>query len=456
MFREVILMSSRYTWQDLSPHSLMALLLSCISLPVMATPDIQTWQSEAGARVMFVQADEIPMLDVRVVFDAGSARDEGKYGLAVLTNGLLSEGAAGKDAQQIAEDFESVGAQIEYDALRDMAVVGVRTLTEQPYMQSALSSLAEVLTQPDFPQDAFDRERSRMLLSVKARKQSPAAIAGEAFNLAVFGDHPYAFPNAGTEQSLTGLSRDDVVAFYRRYYVAANATIAIVGDIDRARAETIVERLMSGLAKGNAAPLLPEVEPLKQAQTVRIEFPSQQTHIYVGQPGIKRGDDDYLDLYVANHIFGGSGFASRLVEVIREDRGLAYSVYSYFSPMRQLGAFTMGMQTKNDQAGEALKLLDEQLREYVAKGPTADELDKSVSNITGGFPLKFDSNGKLLEYIAMIGFYNLDIHYLDHFIDDVRAVTLDSIRDALERRLHPDRMVTVIVGDGVNGVDKQD
>ena len=449
-------MNSRCNWQGRTPRSLMALLLLFISLPVMATPDIQSWQSEAGAKVMFVQAGEIPMLDVRVVFDAGSARDEGKYGLAVLTNGLLSEGAAGKDAQQIAEDFESVGAQIEYDALRDMAIVGVRTLTEQPYMQSALSSLAEVLTQPDFPQDAFDRERSRMLLSVKARKQSPAAIAGEAFNLAVFGDHPYAFPNAGTEQSLTGLSRDDVVAFYRRYYVAANATIAIVGDIDRAQAEAIVEQLMSGLAKGNAAPALPEVMPLKQAQTVRIEFPSQQTHIYVGQPGIKRGDEDYLDLYVANHTFGGSGFASRLVEVIREDRGLAYSVYSYFSPMRQLGAFTMGMQTKNDQAEQALKLLDEQLHEYVANGPTADELDKSVSNITGGFPLKFDSNGKLLEYIAMIGFYNLDIDYLDHFIDDVRAVTQDSIRDALERRLHPDRMATVIVGDGVNGVDKQD
>ena len=449
-------MNNPYTFANQIPRSLAALLMLLISLPVSATPDIQSWQSEAGARVMFVQAGEIPMLDVRVVFDAGSARDEGRYGLSVLTNGLLSEGAAGKDAQQIAEDFESVGAQIEYDALRDMAIVGVRTLTEQPYMQSALNSLAEVLTQPDFPQDAFDRERSRMLLSVKARKQSPAALAGEAFNLAVFGDHPYAFPNEGTEDSLSGLKRDDVVAFYRRYYVAANATIAIVGDIDRAQAEAIVEQLMAGLAKGSAAPALPEVAALEKAQTVRIEYPSQQTHIYVGQPGMKRGDEDYLDLYVANHTFGGSGFASRLVEVIREDRGLAYSVYSYFAPMRQLGAFTMGMQTKNEQAEEALKLLDEQLREYVASGPTADELDKSVSNITGGFPLKFDSNGKLLEYIAMIGFYNLDIDYLDHFIDDVRAVTLDSIRDALKRRLHPDRMVTVIVGDGVNGIDKQE
>jgi len=174
------------------------LCLMIFNVAVYATPQIQTWQTENGAKVLFVPAKEIPMLDVRIVFDAGSARDAGLSGLAVLTNGLLSEGAAGKTSQQIAEAFESVGAQIEYDAARDMALVGVRSLTESRYLSSAIESLKQVLTQPDFPQDAFQRELNRMLVAVKASQQSPSALAGNAFNKAVFGDHPYASTTSGS------------------------------------------------------------------------------------------------------------------------------------------------------------------------------------------------------------------------------------------------------------------
>jgi zinc protease len=422
--------------------------LACVILATTAnaTPDIQTWKTSTGAKVMFVAAGEIPMLDVRVVFDGGSARDNGNYGLAVLTNGLLSEGADGMNAQEVAARFESVGAQIDYDALKDMAIIGVRSLTESKYLKPALTTLQQVLVKPDFPQKAFDRELNRMKVALKAKQQSPAALAADAFNLAVFGDHPYAFPSDGTKDSLNRLTREDVLEFYKQFYVAKNATVAIVGNVDRKQAESIAEKLMSGLPAGEAAPALPPVAQLKESKTVTIDFPSTQTHIFVGQPGVKRGDKDYFDLYVANHTFGGSGFASRLVEDIREKHGLAYSVYSYFTPMRQDGAFTMGMQTRTDQTQQALKMLRDQLKKFVAKGPTSEELKDSVSNIKGGFPLKFDSNGKLLEYISMIGFYDLPIAYLDDFIKRIDQVSLKTIDDALKRRLHPDRMVTVIVG----------
>lgn len=416
------------------------------NMAVNATPEIQTWQTDNGAKVLFVQANEIPMLDVRIVFDAGSARDAGLSGLAVLTNGLLSEGAAGKTAQQIAQSFESVGANIEYDALRDMALVGVRSLTEPRYLAPAIESLKQVLTQPDFPAGAYQRELNRMKVSVKARKQSPSAIASEAFNKAVFGNHPYASPVSGTKDSLEKITLQDVRAFYQQYYVAKNATVAIVGNVERWQAEEIVKALVSALPEGKKAQALPEVEPLAEAKKIVIDYPSAQTHIYVGQPGTKRGDDDYFTLYVANHPFGGSGFSSRLVEVIREDRGLAYSVYSHFSPLRKAGAFTLGMQTKTDQTQQALSLLDEQLRKYVTEGPGEEELEASMSNITGSFPLKIDSNSKLLGYIAMIGFYDLPIDYLDHFISNVKSVDLEKINDALKRRVNPDKMVTVIVG----------
>lgn len=420
--------------------------LMLLSAVVSATPVIQTWQTDNGAKVLFVPANEIPMLDVRIVFDAGSARDKGISGLAVLTNGLLSEGAAGKTSQQIAEDFESVGANVEFDALRDMALVGVRSLTESRYLTPAIETLAQVLTQPDFPESAYQRELNRMKVSVTARKQSPAALAEEAFNAAVFGDHPYAAPVEGTDESLEKITLDDVRKFYQHYYVAKNATVIVVGNVERRQAEEIVKALVSALPAGEKAPALPAVKALTEAKKIVIDYPSAQTHIFVGQPGTKRGDEDYFALYVANHPFGGSGFASRLVDVIREQRGLAYSVYSYFSPQREAGAFTMGMQTKTDQTEQALSLLNDELKKYVAKGPTKAELEAAMSNITGGFPLKIDSNSKLLGYLAMIGFYDLPIDYLDHFISNVKAVDIEMINDALKRRVHPDKMVTVIVG----------
>ena len=424
--------------------SLISLMLFNVS--VYATPEIQSWKTENGARVLFVPATEIPMLDVRIVFDAGGARDDGLSGLAVLTNGLLSEGAAGKTSQQIAEAFESVGAEIEYDAARDMALVGVRSLTESRYLSSAIESLRQVLTQPDFPQDAYQRELNRMKVAVKARQQSPSALAAEAFNKAVFSEHPYASPTAGTQQSLEKLSLDDVRAFYKKYYVANNATVAIVGNVDRRQAEEIVKALVSALPAGEKAADLPAVKPLTEANKIVIDYPSAQTHIFVGQPGMKRGDDDYFSLYVANHPFGGSGFSSRLVEVIREEHGLAYSVYSYFSPLREKGVFAMGMQTKTEQTSQALSLLDQELKKYVENGPQEQELADSISNITGSFPLNIDSNSKLLEYIAMIGFYDLPMDYLDQFIANVRAVDVDKVNDALTRRVDPDKMVTVVVG----------
>lgn len=424
--------------------SLIYLMLFNVS--VYATPQIQSWQTENGARVLFVPATEIPMLDVRIVFDAGSARDAGISGLALLTNGLLSEGAAGKTSQQIAEAFESVGAEIEYEAARDMALLGVRSLTQPRFLSSAIESLKQVLTQPDFPQDAYQRELNRMKVAVKARQQSPSALAGEAFNLAVFGDHPYASPVGGTEESLEKITLDDIRAFYKKYYVAKNATVAIVGNVDRGQAEEIVKSLLSALPVGEKAATLPVVESLVEAKKIVIDYPSAQTHIFVGQPGMKRGDDDYFSLYVANHPFGGSGFSSRLVEVVREEHGLAYSVYSYFSPLRETGVFAMGMQTKTEQTEQALSLLNQELKKYVENGPEKQELADSISNITGSFPLNIDSNSKMLGYIAMIGFYNLPMDYLDRFIGNVKSVDVKDINDALTRRIHPDSMVTVIVG----------
>jgi len=428
--------------------SVCVVLMSVVTANVYASPDIQSWKTQHGAKVLFVEDTMLPMVDVRIVFDAASSRDGELPGLAKLTNGLLAEGAAGKDAQQLAESFESVGAQFGNDSLRDMAYVGVRTLTDEQYMSRATNALADVLVRPDFPQDAFERELARMKVALEARKQSPSNIAEEAFFEAVYGQHPYALPAGGTEESLGSITLQDIQAFYRQYYVASNAIIVIVGAVDRITAERMVDTLFDGLPAGNKPDPLPPVPDLVQAETVKINFPSKQSHIYVGQPGMKRNDEDFFKLYVANHPFGGSGFASRLVETIRENRGLAYSVSSNFSPMRERGPFMMSLQTRTDQTDEALLLLQEELEKYVSKGPDKDELEDSISNITGSFPLSLDSNSKILGFLAMIGFYDLPESYLETYIDNIRKIDTSDINRVLKNRINVDNMVTVIVGNG--------
>ncbi len=419
------------------------LLVSSLSI---AGPKIEQWKTKNGARVFYVNAPQLPIVDLRIVFDAGSARDADKPGLAALTNSLLDEGTGTLNADQVAEQFEGIGAQFGASSLRDMAVVSIRSLNDKVTLDKALDLFSNVVAKPTLPEESFQRNRKAMLVGLKVAKQRPNSIASKAYYKQVFGDHPYAIDGSGTEESLTAMKRQDVIDYHGRYYVANNAVIAIVGAVSRADAAKLAEKVTSRLAAGEAAATLPKVKPLTAATTKRIKHKSQQTHILVGQPGMHRGDPDYITLYVGNHVLGGSGLVSRLSEQVREQRGLAYSAYSYFSPMREDGPFTMGLQTKNSQADEALALLNKIIKEYVENGPTEQELKRSKQNITGGFALRVDSNKKIVEYIAMIGFYGLSLDYLDTFNDRVEAVTVEKIKDAFKRRIHPDKLVTIMVG----------
>ncbi len=429
-----------------------ALVLALMFIPVVqvsAAPVIQHWQTANGARVYFVPAPELPMVNVSVIFDAGGVRDEDKGGLSQLTSSLLSDGVDNLNADQIAEHFEGLGAQFSAHADSEMATVSLRSLSKPDLLQPALDVMARILRQPTFPQDSLERERKRMLIGLRQQKESPEQIAALAFDKAVYGDHPYGAPPRGTEVSVNALTRDDVVKYHGRYYVARNSIVAIVGALDRAQAQVLAETLVGGLPQGEIPPPLPRVRDLNAANTITIEHPSAQTHILIGQPGISRSDTDYFALYVGNHTLGGSGLVSRLSEEIREKRGLSYSVYSYFAPMRDRGLFTLGLQTRNEKAAEATQVVHDVLANFVANGPTAKELHASKQNITGGFPLRIDTNKKIIGYIGMIAFYNMPLDYLDTFIANVESVTLPKIQDAFKRRIQPDKMVTVMVGRSV-------
>ena len=414
------------------------------------TVNIQEWKTQNGVRVLYVHAPELPMVDIQAIFDAGSVRDDNKPGLASLTNSLLSHGAKlGNEiltVDDISERFDSVGARFGAGASKDNAEISLRTLTDDKWLTKSVTTMQAIINAPTFDKKEFDRVKKQRLISFEGRKQSPGTIASEKFYKGLYKNHPYALPGIGTEESVKKLSRQDLVQFYKKYYVAKNALVTIVGDVDRKKAESLAEEIVGNLPAGEVAAELPVVKDLAAASSVHHEFPSSQTHIIMGQPGIHRKDKDYFTLYVANHILGGSGFGSRIVEEIREKRGLAYSSYSYFVPLLRRGPFTIGMQTSNKQTDEAMKVLKETLNDYIENGPTEKELLHSKKNITGGFPLRIDSNSDISNYLAVIGFYNLPLSYLKDFNQRVEAVTVVKIKEALKRRIHPEKMFIVTVG----------
>ena len=410
-------------------------------------PVVMDWQTGGGSRVFFVESRELPMVDIRVLFDAGTLRETaGKNGLAVLVNNLLDEGAGGLDATGISFEFERLGARYSADSGYDYASVSLRSLSDPALLAPALVNLGRVIAEPAFPAKAVERQKQRLQLGIRRKQQVPAEIARDAYLAAIYQDHPYALPSEGTLESVAQLSRQDIVEFHRDFYGAGNARLVIVGDVSKEQAAELAEQLTGELPQGRELAPLPAVKRLEQDREIRIEHPSSQVHILLGQPGIKRGDPDYFPLYVGNHILGGGGFVSRLYEEVREKRGLSYGAYSYFSPRRGLGPFTASLQTRADQQAQALQVMRETIRTFIDKGPTPEELEAAQQNISGGFALRLDSNSKILGYIAMIGFYDLPLNYLDTFIDKVNALTIEEIRDAFKRRLHPEQFVTVLVG----------
>ncbi|CAA6812091.1 MAG: FIG015287: Zinc protease [uncultured Thiotrichaceae bacterium] len=437
----------------------MVLLLTSLWFSVVhAAPQIEHWITDKGLRVYYVAAPELPMLDMRVVFAAGSSRDDTTAGVSMLTSGILNKGAAKMNADQIAEGFESVGAKYSAGSGLERSWLTLRTITLEKEMGAAIDTWLKVLSQPEFPEKDFERSKKQALIGLEAEKQDPSSIARKAFYKHLYLGHPYASPKNGSEDSIKNMTIEDLRTFYSTFYVAKNGVLAIVGDVDRKEAEAIANRVSEVLPEGQVAAALPEVKPLTEAKTIRIDFPSTQSHIYIGQPGNKRGDKDYFSLYLGNHVLGGGGFTSRLMKEIRVKRGFAYSVYSYFQPQKELGPYVIGMQTKNEQVAEAIEVANTELKQFIEKGPSEDELVQSQKNITGGFPLRTASNADIVSYVAMIGFYGLPLDYLNTFSQKIESLKTIDISAAFKRRVHPDSMLTIIVGkqeDKTNGEKKE-
>jgi zinc protease len=408
---------------------------------------IQHWITSSGARVYFVESRSIPMLDINVDFDAGGRRvPADKAGLGGLTDALVKAGSAARSEEEISRRIADVGAQLGGSVDRDRAGLSLRTLSSERERAQAIATLAEILQTPAFPDAAFAREKARLVDAVKEDETKPDAIASKAFYRLVYGAHPYAF--SPTPETVRRIERADVEGFYRANYVAERAVVTILGDADRALAERIAEQLTAGLPRGGGAPAARPGGGRPPGGILHIAHPASQSHILLGLPAMTRDDPDYFPLLVGNYVLGGGGFVSRLYLEVREKRGYAYSVYSYFQPLAQEGPFQVGLQTKKEQAEEALSRVRVVLDEFLARGPSAAELKAAKQNLVGGFALRIDSNRKLLEQVALIGYYRLPLSWLDDFTARVEKVSVADVRAAFARHVRPDHLVTVVVGSG--------
>ena len=408
--------------------------------------NIQHWKTHNGADVYFVHEPEIPIVDVAVIFAAGSAYDGTQWGIASFVNSMLNEGTASQTADQIADTLDSVGAIVDGAVDRDMAIVTLRTLTTPKYLKIALSTFSDLLAHSHFPREAFDRVKQQTLASIKQSEQSPSRVAMKAFYRSLYGEYPYAHPTEGTLHTVNTLTPAEIKTFYKRYYVANNADVVIVGDLTRSQAEQVAQHITHALPSGNAATRLTLASEAPNHKEQFVAFPSKQATIILGQLGITLNDPNYFQLVVGNHALGGPGLTSLLFEQVRNQRGLAYGVSSEFSPLEYRGPFFIMLQTRTQKAQQAIKIVQDILQKFIADGPTAAELQSAKQNLIGSFPLLLATNQDILTNVARIAFYHRPLNYLDTYRDRVKAVTRAKVQTAFQQQIHPEQMKMIIVG----------
>jgi len=427
-----------------------------VNISAQAAIPVQHWTQASGAQVYLVESPAIAMVDVQLDFDAGSRRDPpGQAGLASLTANMLEKGVREKDGapaldeNALGEAWADLGANFGAGASADRMSFTLRSLTDPALLDQAVALAARQIAEPAYPDAVWQRERQRLDAALKESYTRPASVVGRAYAKAVYGNHPYGYEM--TEATLANISVADFQAAHAVGVVACRARVSLVGAVTRAQADAMAARLLSRLpsvpcASLPALPAVPDVAPLAQAQDITIPFDSAQAQVLIGQPGFKRADLDYFPMTVGNYILGGGGFVSRLTNEVREKRGLTYGISSSFSPGLHAGSFTVGLQTRPDQAAQAVQIARQVVGDFVASGPSEAELKAAKDNLVGGFALRIDSNRKLLANLAGIAWNDLPLDYLDTWTQQVEKVSVADIKAAFARKVQPDKMVTVILG----------
>ena len=398
-----------------------------------------------GIVLLTSEQKALPMVSIELLIDAGSRYDApNQEGLANLVAKLLTYGTKRRTALQINETLDFLGASLSTRCSDDLASVSMTILKKD--LTTGLELLGDILLNSTFPQQEIERQKQSVIASIKARDESPGDIAQRRFAAALFPQSPYGRPVEGTETSVKGIQQKSLREFYERYYRPNRSILAVVGDVSEQESTQALNQAFRSWRKGEPGgkPLVPSV--IGSSQVIRVNKDLTQANIMMGHEGVPRNHPDYYAIQVMNYILGGGGFSSRAMDSIRNERGLAYSVYSHFGAEKSHGTFVFVMQTKNDTAEEAIRIAREEIRRMREQPVTDQELDDAKNYLTGSFPLRLDTNHKVASFLAQVEFFRLGLDYPDRYADLIRKVTREDVQRVAKAYLHPEKLITVVVG----------
>ena len=418
-------------------------------------PTIQQFKTKAGVPVRFVQTTALPIVDIDLRFNAGSARDGSisstGFGIANMTATMLTQGSKRLDENEFTRAVETLGINLNSSAYKDMFIVSLRSLSDDKHLLPAVDLMTQMLSEPAFDDSILARNKARLLVGLQQQKQDPNSLASIAFSEALYGEHPYAHPSAGTLESVPTIEKQQLIDFKNRYLVAANASVAITGNLTLEQAKKLAEDITSKLPKGQPATELPEPKPLSQAKHIHIPFPSTQTTVLMGQLGDKRATDPQsqqkqTNFAVGNEVLAGGDFNARLMTEIRQNLGYTYGISGSMNPMLARGPYQIGFSTRNDKARAAIDASLAVINDTLEKGITSTEMRLTTDNLKNSFPMGFASNAGINGLLGMMNFYQLPNSYLTDYVKRVDQVKLSEVNQTMRETLKPDDFLIVTVG----------
>lgn len=418
-------------------------------------PTIQQFKTKAGVPVRFVQTTALPIVDIDLRFNAGSARDGSisntGFGIANMTATMLTQGSKRLDENEFTRAVETLGINLNSSAYKDMFIVSLRSLSDDKHLLPAVDLMTQMLSEPAFDDSILARNKARLLVGLQQQKQDPNSLASIAFSKALYGEHPYAHPSAGTLESVPTIEKQQLIDFKNRYLVAANASVAITGNLTLEQAKKLAEDITSKLPKGQPATELPEPKPLSQAKHIHIPFPSTQTTVLMGQLGDKRATDPQsqqkqTNFAVGNEVLAGGDFNARLMTEIRQNLGYTYGISGSMNPMLARGPYQIGFSTRNDKARAAIDASLAVINDTLEKGITSTEMRLTTDNLKNSFPMGFASNAGINGLLGMMNFYQLPNSYLTDYVKRVDQVQLSEVNQTMQDTLKPDDFLIVTVG----------
>jgi zinc protease len=422
-------------------------LMLCIGLPqgsLQAMPPVQRTVLPNQLILLVSEEHSLPFVTFQLLIDSGSWRDpSGEDGLSYLTARGLLLGTSKRPVNTINEELDFMGASLSSSSGRDYATLSLKVLKKD--LDKGLDLFMEVLTQPTFPEEEIRREIEKTLAAIQSEEDQPDEVAEKEFQKTLFLNNPYGHPVVGTKDSLPRITREPLVQFYQTYYHPQNAILTVVGDITNDEIKTKLIPLLEKWPMAKTPKLIFMTKFEKEQKTVKINRPITQANIILGHAGVNRENPDFYAITVMNYILGGGGFASRLVEGIRNKRGLVYSVTSFFDPGKYPGSFQIVLQTKNSSARDAITLSLQEMERIRKELVSEKELEGAKKYLIGSFPMRLDTQGKLANFLTQVEYYGLGLDYPEKYPPLIQSVTRQEVLRVSKKYLYPEKYILVIV-----------